>query len=167
MVSVKREALPADALLNDYCNKVNHTDCFVVRIDCAVDLPQYVAAFYTTWLFKTERLLLRWLASAPSTDAEAHSLAVAQTEDWAVWRVESRSERQLLMTDKSDRTRSWLMVGVTDQLGSTPLYFGSAVLAPPGAKQISTGFRALMGFHSLYSVALLRAAAAKLRRQSG
>ncbi len=52
----------------------------------------------------------------------------------------------------------------------TRLYFGSAVVpkrdSKTGEPRLGTGFRALLGFHQLYSVALLRAARRALERQT-
>ena len=51
----------------------------------------------------------------------------------------------------------------------TRLYFGSAVVpvanAGSGEDSIGFAFRALLGFHKLYSRVLLRSAAARLARQ--
>jgi hypothetical protein len=102
----------------------------------------------------------------PSTDAEARELALGKRDSFAAWRVEARDKDQLLLT--AGRTRSWLMVApVTDQgHATTRLYFGSAVVPRKNARtgQIGLGraYRSLLGFHKLYSRALLSAARSKL-----
>src|SRR5690606_27974393 len=100
----------------------------------AVSQAAYVHAFYTTPLFRAERLVLQWLASRPSTDLQARQLASGATEDFAAWCVEARTERQLLLRDVTGRTRSWLMAAPRggnddgDGRGGTRLYFGSAIV---------------------------------------
>ena len=82
---------------------------------------------------------------------------------------------QLLLCAIDGRTRSWLMVSAADVSGRTRLYFGSAVLPKPmpvnspsatGKPSLGFVFKALLGFHKLYSRALLSAAAARLTRVS-
>lgn len=54
---------------------------------------------------------------------------------------------------------------------TTRLYFGSAVVPvlhkPSGKARMGLGFKALLGFHKLYSLALLSAASARLARGGG
>lgn len=124
----------------------------------------FVIAFYTTWLFKVERVILKWLASKPSTDDDARRLADSGQDAFAAWTVEARSENQLLMCDFSSRTRSWFMTETNGD--GTRHYFGSAVV--PNAKnaanepKLGKGFSLLLGFHKLYSRALLSAARSRL-----
>ena len=124
----------------------------------------YVEAFYTTWLFKLERLILTWLVDKPSTDEEARSLARGARDAFAAWSVEGRAGNQLLMCDFQSRTRSWLMV--EPGAASTRLYFGSGIVPRmvDGTKRMGPGFRALLGFHKLYSRALLTAARTRLAK---
>lgn len=77
------------------------------------------------------------------------------------------------MCDFQGRTRSWLMVAPAEggSAGSTRLYFGSAVV-PARAPRAGTEtpdlgwtFRLLLGFHKLYSRALLFSAKSRLMRQ--
>lgn len=160
MPKVEPCELPPQALLRKYLDGVNHTDCFRVPASRAVSHSEYVEAFYTTWLFRLERWILALLVARPSTDAQAREVATGRREAFAAWSVEARAEDQLLMCDMHGRTRSWLM---TD--GST-LYFGSAVVAVPDSagagRRLGTLYRVLLGFHELYSRALLRAAATRL-----
>ena len=164
---VHRRALPAHALTSGYERAGAYTDCYVADIAHAVTHAQFVEAFYTTWLFRLERLVLRALLGMRSTDAEAAELARARREKFAAWSVEARAENQLLMCDFQGKTRSWLMVETIPD-GATRLYFGSVVVpevhADTGAKRLTAGFRLLLGFHQVYSRALLRAARTRLRR---
>jgi len=70
------------------------------------------------------------------------------------------------MCDFQSRTRSWLMV--EPGAASTRLYFGSGIVPRvdrrTGEKRMGPGFRALLGFHKLYSRALLATACARLAR---
>jgi len=129
-----------------------------------------VEAFYTTAVFKLERLLLARFVSKPSSDAQARQLAAGELNSFAAWDVEERRVDQLLMSDFRGRTRSWLMVapGPGDGAATTRLYFGSAVVPivnrGSGEARLGFAFRALLGFHKLYSRVLLRAACSRLAR---
>jgi hypothetical protein len=147
--------LPADALLRRYREQGAYTDCFAIDVPGQVAHAAFVEAFYTTPVFKLERLLLALLVSRPSNDAEARELAGGQREKFAAWSVEARAPGQLLMCDFAGSTRSWLMAEAAGQ--GTRLYFGSAVVR---SRQGGI-FRALLGFHKLYSRILLRAAASR------
>ncbi len=171
MPSIQPCGLPDGALLRAHRDAGAYTDCYATDIARAVSRAEYVEAFYTTPLFKAERLLLRWLASMPSTDAQARGLATDATGTFAAWHVEAREADQLLLCDPAGRTRSWLMVSPLDPrdpAAGTRLYFGSALVpvvdAATGRPRIPFPHRALMGFHKLYSLALLRAARARLAR---
>lgn len=150
--------LPNEALLRRYREQGAYTDCFAIDVPAQVTHAAFVEAFYTTAVFKLERLLLALLVSRPSRDAEARELAGGQREQFAAWSVEARAQGQLLMCDYAGSTRSWLMAAAAGE--GTRLYFGSAVVA---ARQ-GGAFRALLGFHKLYSRILLRAAAARVLR---
>lgn len=170
MPSIRRCELPQGALLTKYQREGAYTDCYVTEVARRVSHAQYVEAFYTTTLFKVERLLLSWLASKPSTDVQASHLAAGTLNAFAAWNVEARSVNQLLMSDFQGRTRSWLMVTSSENsaVEDTRLFFGSAVVpvvsAKSGMQTLGPGFRALLGFHKLYSRALLFAAESRLAR---
>lgn len=170
MFSIRRCELPREALLGKYRHGGAYADCYVTEVARRVSHAEYVEAFYTTALFKVERLLLSWFVAKPSTDAQACQLAAGTLDSFAAWNVEARSANQLLMSDLRGRTRSWLMVAPAE--GSSPegtrLYFGSAVVpivrAGSGARSMGLAFRLLLGFHKLYSRALLSAAKSRLAR---
>ena len=168
MFSIEPCSIPDGALLGEYCGDGTYTDCYTTILIGSVSHAQYVMAFYTTLVFKLERLILKWLVSKPSTDIQARHLAEGSIDAFSAWYVENRSENQLLMCDFQGRTRSWLMV-ITEatNIGTrTHLYFGSAVVpindAKTGKVTMGFGFRALLGFHKLYSVVLLYAAKSRL-----
>lgn len=171
MPSIRACDLPGNALLSAYSHKPGcYTDCFVTDFDGDIDLSAYVFAFYTTSLFKLERVILKVALSEPSMDHQARQLADDQTDRFSAWTVERRTEDQLLMCDRSGRTRSWFMVQPNPD-GSqkkTRLCFGSAVVPVPhgtsGAEKLGFGFSALLGFHKWYSRALLSAARSRLER---
>lgn len=168
ITSIHATPLPANALLAAHAARGAFTDCYSTEIARSVSLESYVERFYTGGLFKIERRILALVLSAPSTDAEARELAAGTRDTFSAWRVEARTADQLLMSDVQGRTRSWLMVAPAEQPGGTRLYFGSAVLPivdrATGRARMSLGFSLLLGFHRVYSHALLRAAASRLMR---
>jgi len=103
----------------------------------------------------------------PSIDVQARDLASGASDSFAAWRVEERSAHQLLVCDFLSYTRSWLMIDPADN-GATRLYFGTAVVPArdrvSGQATWSFTFKALLGFHKLYSRALLYAARSRLER---
>ena len=149
---VEEGPLPGSALLQKYARSGAYTDCFHTDILDNVSLPQFVEAFYTTWLFKLERFILQLLVKKPSTDAEAKQVAQGERDKFAAWYVEDRNQHQLLMSDYRDHTRSWFMVA------PGRLYFGSAVIPKD-----RPSYKLLLGFHRLYSRALLAAAKSRLQ----
>ena len=120
-------------MLTAHRNAGGYADCYATGIDRPVSHAEYVEAFYTTWLFKLERLVLKF--------------------------------------DFRAKTRSWLMVAneMRDGAQVTRLYFGTGIVPVTdkntGAKSLSLEFRALLGFHKLYSRALLKAARSRLSRR--
>ncbi len=145
-------------MLQRYREQGAYTDCFAIDVPGQVSHAAFVEAFYTTAVFKLERLLLALFVARPSHDDEARELAGGQREKFAAWSVEGRAPQQLLMCDFAGSTRSWLMAEPQGQ--GTRLYFGSAVVR---SRQGGV-FHALLGFHKLYSRILLRAAASRVLR---
>jgi hypothetical protein len=168
MPKIRSCRLPSDSLLNRYVASGAYADCYVTEVARAVSLPEFVEAFYTTAMFKLERLMLRLFVSRPSTDTQAGQLARGELSSFAAWSVEGRGADQLLLSDFTGRTKSWLMVAAPENPDSigTRLYFGSAVVpvrnAKTGRKGLGPVFGALLGFHRLYSRVLLRAAGRRL-----
>jgi hypothetical protein len=162
-------SLPDGAFLASYTRAGAYTDCYVTESARSVSQAEYVAAFYTTPVFKLERVILKWAVSRPSTDAEAKQLASGVIDKFAAWHVEKRSADQLLLSDLRGATRSWLMVAPleTPNGSGTRLYFGSAVVpvrdSRTGKATMGPGFRALLGFHKIYSEVLLYSARSRLR----
>jgi len=172
VATIQACALPVDALLCKYLNAGAYTDCYVTEIARPVSHAEYVEAFYTTAVFKAERRLLAWFVAKPSTDLQARELASGKISSFAAWTVEARARDQILLTDFQGRTRSWLMLvpAATNASTGTSLCFGSAVVpmtnARSGERRMGAGFRALLGFHRLYSRVLLRAAVSRLEHTS-
>ncbi len=101
--------------------------------------------------------------SRSSTDEEARQLARNEIHAFAAWEEYSRSGNQLIMMDFRQQTCSWFMLEA--QQSRSRLYFGSAVMRnedTASGKKMKWTYRTLLGFHRLYSRALLRAAARKL-----
>ena len=155
--------LPEEALLQRYKRDGSYTDCYFMDTPRDISMPEYIAGFYTTPLFKVERGILALVAGKRSSDEAARNLAQGHASTFAAWSVEDRSSNQLLLRDFLGRTRSWLMA--EPQQSSTRLYFGSAVMpksrSAGGKTSFGFAFHALSGFHHLYTKALMRAAQAK------
>jgi hypothetical protein len=162
--------LPEEALLRRYLVAGGYADCYVAEVAGRVEHAAYVEAFYTSSVFKVERWLLARLIARPSTDAEARELARGQRETFAAWKVEARAPGQVLLAALGERTRSWLMCVAPGGVGTTWLFFGSAVVPRvdrrTGERRLGRTYRALLGFHKLYSRVLLGAAVRRLARVS-
>lgn len=160
MTWVVAQDLPATALLSRYRDAGAYTDCFVTTVPGRVDQARFVEAFYTSPLFKLERLVLALLVAKPSTDDDARRLARGEADRFAAWTVEARAADQLLVCDYQGLTRSWLMTAASPD--GTTLHFGSAVSPKrprPGSVRL---FRTLTWAHRIYARALLRSAVARL-----
>ncbi len=161
MFSIEKCAVPTDALLANYSVDGTYTDCYTTETPGRISFPEFIFAFYTTPLFKLERLILKWTVSKPSMDADARQLADGASDKFAAWNVEGRNENEILMCDFGGRTRSWLMAAPMNTSGGarTRLYFGSAVVpirnSKTGESSLGFGVRALLVFHKVYSVLLL------------
>lgn len=169
MLSIRRCELPLNALIQPYGRSGDYIDCYTTVIRGAISHAQFVETFYTTTVFKLERLLLSWLIAKPSTDDEARKLAGGELHAFSAWTVEGRIEDQLLMCDFQSRTRSWLMVAQEDWEGDlvTRLYFGSVIVCDvyeSGKPELNIVFKLLLPFHKVYSRVLLLAARATLKK---
>lgn len=160
MLSIEKCSAPEGTFLEKYLLDGNYVDCYTTTLDKQISFSEFIFAFYTTWLFKVEQFILTRIAKKPSSDVEARQLAHGEMGHFAAWTVEARSENEILLCDFVGRTRSWLMV---EKAGAaTKLYFGSAVVPAKGSEKLDFGFRALLGFHQIYSVLLLYFAKRKL-----
>ena len=171
MFSVTACPIPRAALLERYGQESSsdghgYTDCFATEVRGSIPLPSFVLAFYTTWLFRLERVVLQYLVGKPSTDRDVRRLADGVAESFAAWYVEDRSADELLMCDFRGRTRSWFKVTAVDGRAATLLQFGSAIVPREDSRHASIGwgYRALFGLHRLYSRLLLGAARRRLER---
>ena len=163
--SVSEAPLPRGALLQEFVDRGEYTDCFVAEAGVDVSFAAYVEAFYTTPLFRLERLILKWLVSRPSSDEQARQLSMNEIHTFAAWHEHRRSDDQLIMMDFRWKTCSWFMLKPDN--GACRLYFGSAVMRDVEAssgRRMRWTYRSLLGFHRLYSRALLQAAASRVSR---
>ena len=170
-MSVRACAVPPHTLLHRYQDGNGFADCYVTELPGAVSQAQFIEAFYTSGFFKIERSLLTHLASRPASDADARQLAAGTARRFSAWTVEAQSDAELLLADFTGRTRSWLMAAAILQDGvvvRTRLQFGSAIVpragAAAGSRDLGWLFHALLGFHKLYSRALLWAATRRLTK---
>jgi hypothetical protein len=157
--------VPPASFLGHYAISGAYTDCYETTIPGTVSLPELIESFYTTPLFKVERWILAKAISRPSTDQQAHDLGHGQTDVFAAWTVEKRSDTEILLD--AGRTRSWLSVIPVPKAASTRLLFGSAVVPKQSSGSLGFGFEALLGFHRLYARMLLSAAAGRLVANHG
>lgn len=166
MPTIQTSPAPANALIHKYTSMPGaYVDCYSTEIPKQISFPEYLFAFYTTPLFKVERLILKLFVRKSSTDEDARQLADGLRDSFAAWTVEARAEDQILMCDFAGSTRSWLMTLPTEH--GTRLYFGSVVVphrtSKSGKPSLGFFFKALLGFHKVYSVSLLSSARAKLQ----
>ena len=134
-MSISKLPLPDHALLAVYSRNGGYTDCYATDLPGVISHEQYVVAFYTTWVFKLERFILKYALARPSTDDQARQVATGKLDAFAAWSVEARAPNQLLMCDFMGRTRSWLMVEPVNNGAATRLYFGSAVVPKEKTKK--------------------------------
>jgi len=150
--------VPRDGLLAPYARDAEtYTDCFEAMSVHEVDLAAFIRAFYTTGLFRMERAVLSVFLRRWISDAQVADLAQGAAS-FAVWTVEGRGAREIVLSDARGLTRSYLAVSPKAG-GVTRLVFGSAVVGPQGR-----GMRALMPLHRLYSKLLLRTAVWRIAR---
>ncbi|MEM9967807.1 MAG: hypothetical protein AAF755_06885 [Pseudomonadota bacterium] len=154
--------VPKDALLNRYVETPGaYTDCFEVMSPLSISHDEFLRAFYTTWLFRLERVVLsialrRWIR-----DNELDMLVRGRADAFAVWYVEDRRTGEILLRDKSGRTCSYLAVSGKSG-GATRLIFGSTVFY--SNRNAPWWLAAVIPAHVIYSKALLRAAELKTRK---
>ncbi|TQV77556.1 hypothetical protein FLL45_02000 [Aliikangiella marina] len=159
-------------MLTAYHARGCYTDCFTTVLDAEVSAEDYILAFYTTFIFKIERAILKLFLAKPSSDKQAKLLAKKEIDQFAAWHVEGRTTDQILLCDFQQKTRSWLKVEGIEYDGkrSTRLYFGSAVVPDRklanGEYTLSLGVKFLLGFHKWYSRILLASAKRRLQKVS-
>lgn len=157
--------VPEASFLDAYAKQGAYTDCYALSVPGHIELPPYIEAVYTSPLFKLERWILATLARLPSTDEQARQIALAQRSTFAAWKVEQRSDREILLD--AGQTRLWLSVDAGHSgEPSTILLFGSAVVPLRPSGKFGFVFHALLGVHRLYSKLLLSAAAKRVASTS-
>lgn len=162
-MSVRVSALPAGALLESHARAGAYTDCYSTALKRHVALSEFMEAFFTTFVFKSERYILAKAMNLPSTDRDAHEIAHGKANQFAAWKVEDREVNQAILA--AGHTRLWLMVQ-SDELPAsegTVLYFGTAIV-PNSRGSIGWQFKLFLSFHKIYSLILLGAAARRLAR---
>lgn len=145
-------------------NANNYCDCFSSTIDCAVDLEQFVYAFYTTRVFRLERKILALTLKLPATNEQAKLLASGESDNYSFWTVEKRRPSELLLLTNNRHTGSWFMVrdDMEASQSRTELLFGSVVFL--GSQKTNLLFSIVLVFHKVYSRILLASAARRTVR---
>lgn len=171
-VNFQSEMAPEGALIRRYTTTLGaYSDCFYVDIPAEVTLSDYILAFFSTPIFRMERLILNLLPSGRSNKRCVLDLASGSGKKMASWKTERRDENQLLLAVGNGPIRTWLMVQ-DNQLSkhTTRLYFGSAVLptriTKDGHPKLAFVFRMFLGLHIFYSRLLLWWAARDLSRKT-
>lgn len=167
MPAIHTSPAPANTLIHKYTVMPGaYIDCYYTDLPFPISFSEYLLAFYTTPLFKLERLILL-LVRKPSTDEEVRQLAEGNRNTFAAWTVETRAENQILMCDFAGSTRSWLMTAPIEN--GTRLYFGSVVVphqtTKDGKPALGFFFHALLEFHKVYSILLLSSARQKICKE--
>ena len=169
MAQLTTQPVPADSLLARRIRPGDYADCFVVVVDSTVSLGEFITAFYSSAAFRTERTALALLGRY-ATAEDIAALAQGQTDSFAAWDVEERTNDQLLMQDFLGKTRSWLSVEPVAGRDATVLRFGSWVGAKAERDGAVTGNRLSLitnlayPFHRAYSRLLLAGAVRHLAR---
>lgn len=168
-MSIQAIEVPENALLYGHVEQGEYADAFATEISQDIKLADFIRAFYSSPVMRTERLILALIGRSSSTQ-QVEQLANAEITAFAAWRVAERQERQILLPDFRDQTCSWLMVESLDA-GATRLYFGSGVHRKRqdrvGAEGLGKHFQLLLRFHLLYSRLLLWAAKRQLEKSAG
>lgn len=146
MFSIQKITAPENTFLHNYLIQGDYVDCYTTSIDKQISFPEFVSAFYTTWLFKIEAFILTYTVRKPSSDLQAKQLANNETDKFAAWTVEARNENEILMCDFMSGTRSWLMIHKAGD--KTKLFFGSAVVPKKRGEGLGFIFILLLGFHN-------------------
>lgn len=168
MIRVEERDSPKDSLLHQYTEKPGcHADAFMAEINFTPSLKDYITAMFGSPVFRIERVLLAVAAATPTFKKDLTAFALAEKDSFALWKTMERSDQELLMEVEKGRVRTWLMVEPTE--GETSkLWFGSAIVPKTTPSRevgdIGFTFKALMGFHKLYSRILLLAAIRGLKR---
>lgn len=63
----------------------SYTDCYGIKLDHAITLPEFIAAFYTTPLFRLERLMLAITPKGRMKDADVTAMASGESDTMAIW----------------------------------------------------------------------------------
>ena len=135
-------------------------DSFAVPCSGAPTLAQLLTAFYGSWVFWPERVLMGVLWRGSTSKAALEALAGGFGDRFGAWRVVQRSENEILLRDKRGATASWMAV-VAGQV-----MFGSVLYTQDrDTVKKSVLWRALTAFHTLFSRMLLAAAARRLERR--
>ena len=170
MSRITKSEVPSGALSVVYLKQGAFVDCYYIDIPKKVSLSEYIMAFYTSPLFKVERMILSIATIRFALDGEALELSLGKSEKYSIWTVECRQFNQIILRDFTNKTRSWLMVQESSVGGAdnTRLFFGSVVvprkISESGQPIFGSLFHMFGRFHQVYSRALLRAAYKKVLR---
>jgi len=137
-----------------------YADCFEATVACdmASDaaFKRFVFLFFDSPVFRIERAILRLSGKASRHQSDPAALARGETDVFAVWRVERRTDSEILMGVPDTAIRTWLALHKDG--AEARLRFGSAILMQEGSDAPHWIYRVTLQGHLLYSRLLLRAA---------
>lgn len=165
MALVRSGTIPTTSLLYEYETvKGGYCDCYVVDTQGDANLQNYISVFFETWIFKLELKLLSLFGLNRDRPDQVKQLAEGCVKTFAAWKVEGRTENDLLLAVGTGPIRTWLRVEAHSE-NAVRFYFGSALLPlrtdRNGHPRLDAISMVLLPFHKLYSRILLRAAVRK------
>lgn len=141
-------------------------DCFRLDVPGHVPIERFAHAFFTSWLFKLERLVL----PVATTDDLAKDFAYSRVNEFAIWTAKERTDSELLAVWAEQHSpasgATWMRVvhGKDDEgKPKTCLEFGSAI-APGDMPYQKAVMAVAVPLHLAYSGLLLGAAAGNIDR---
>lgn len=159
--------LPSESLLHAATQSPgSYRDCFLADVpaeDTHADaFARFVYLFFDSWLFRLELKILRIAGKAKALNSDPIALANGQSDHFAAWIVDGRTEHELLLRIPETPILTWLSLSQSGAVAQ--LCFGSGILAQDGKAHPHWGFRATLRPHRMYSASLLRAALADWER---
>ncbi|NVE95130.1 hypothetical protein [Altererythrobacter lutimaris] len=158
MGKVRACELPEGSLLAGFGGADDYRDCFCREVPGEVSLEQYIERFYSSAVFRPERVVLGLIGRGASAE-DIRALASGESDQIAVWKVVERKPDEILLLSRDTNTASWLAVSSSSEAvgqtkNKTKLLFGSWV---GGINE--SRWRVMLAPHVWYSRLLLESAA--------
>lgn len=165
MTSIQFGPLPPSSLIYEFATvQGGYCDCYYADTKGDADLQSYIDVFFGTWVFRLELKILSMFGLNRDSPDQVKLLAEDRVRTLAAWKVEDRTETDLLLAVGTGPIRTWLRIEAGPE-NAVRLYFGSALLPMGvdrhGRPRLDVTSVILLPFHRLYSRILLRAALKK------